>query len=144
MSEILHDVFIYSDATSVFDAVSQPEKINQWWTKKCSGAPQADSKYNFYFSDEYDWLGKVHSIDIGKHIHWLVTKADEDWTNTIFGFDLIPIEKNKTRVKFKHILWATSNDHFRQTSYCWAMLLSLLKNYLESGEVVPYEQRIFT
>ncbi len=144
MAEILHDVFIYSDARSIFEAVSQAEKINNWWTLKCSGSAQLATQYNFYFTDEYDWFGEVHSVEIGKHIHWLVTKADEDWTNTIFGFDLVALEENKTQVKFKHILWDSANDHFRRTSYCWAMLLSLLKDYVESGHVVPYEKRTFT
>ena len=34
------------------------------------------------------------------------------------------------------------NDHYKISSYCWAMYLRILKRYVESGEEVPYENRL--
>ena len=52
---ILHDVNIRADVTSVFESISEPKHLNNWWTKKCSGVAQKGSKYNLYFTDEFDW-----------------------------------------------------------------------------------------
>lgn len=144
MNEINHDVFIYADLPEIFEAISQPDKINQWWTKRCSGEVKLSATYNFYFSNEYNWFGNVHSLEEGKAISWIMTESDEDWNNTVFGFNLVAEEKGKTRVQFSHIGWNTSNEHFKQTSFCWAMYLYLLKKLIENQEVTLFEERIYT
>ena len=35
-----------------------------------------------------------------------------------------------------------ANAHYRTSAFCWAMYLRLLKKYVETGEVVPYERRL--
>jgi uncharacterized protein YndB with AHSA1/START domain len=144
MAEINHDVFIYANVQTIFNAISLPEKINLWWTKECSGIPRLGSVYNFYFSDEFNWFGTVHSFEANQEIRWIMTKSDDDWDNTIFGFKLISESKVKTRVKFSHHGWKTGNEHFRQTSFCWAMYLYLLKKFIENQEVTLFEDRIYT
>jgi hypothetical protein len=69
-----------------------------------------------------------------------MTDSDEDWDPTSFGFDLEPQEAG-TAVKFWHKGWPTLNHHFRRSSYCWAILLQGLKNYVEKGIIVPFEER---
>lgn len=69
-----------------------------------------------------------------------LTKSDADWNGTIFGFELEKIEQG-TYVRFSHRNWSNENDHFKFSSFCWAMLLNGLKNYLEKGIVVPFEER---
>ena len=56
---IYHDFVINATLKEVFDAVSQPEHLNNWWTLKCTGTPELDAEYNLYFAPEYDWYGKV-------------------------------------------------------------------------------------
>lgn len=144
MYTINHDVFIYADLPVIFEAISQPDKINQWWTNRCRGIPKIGETYNFYFTDEYDWLGKVHSIEYGKSIYWIMTESDEDWDKTIFGFNLVAVTKGKTRVQFSHIGWKATNEHYKQTSFCWAMYLYLLKKLIENQEVTLFKDRIYT
>ena len=69
-----------------------------------------------------------------------MTQADIDWDPTTFGFDLEE-ENSKTQVRFSHYNWPNCNDHFKIASYCWAVLLKGLKDYLERGDIVPFEKR---
>jgi len=46
-----------------------------------------------------------------------------------------------TIVDFYHKGWAEASDHFRISSYCWAMYLLCMKENLERGIVTPYEAR---
>jgi hypothetical protein len=69
-----------------------------------------------------------------------MTKSDLDWDETTFGFDLEETN-NGTLVKFSHMNWPNCNDHFRTASFCWAMLLNGLKNYIEKGIILPFEER---
>ncbi len=67
--------------------------------------------------------------------------GDVDWTGTRVGFNLAPTDA-MTRVRFYHTGWASINEHYRISSYCWAMYLRLLKRFVETGEIVPYDRRL--
>lgn len=69
-----------------------------------------------------------------------MTKSDKDWNPTTFGFDLESSDKG-TMVNFSHINWPEQNHHFKHSSFCWAILLNGLKNYLEKGVIIPFEER---
>ncbi|GAA4815747.1 SRPBCC domain-containing protein [Litoribaculum gwangyangense] len=137
---IYHNLIIEVSPEQVFVAVSQPRYLDNWWTLKSSGKPELHAEYNLNFSDTYDWYCKVSKIETNKSIHYKMLKSDDDWNPTTFGFDLESTQ-NGTMVKFSHINWPELNNHYKYSSFCWAMLLSGLKQYLEKGIIVPFNER---
>jgi len=136
---IYHDLVINAFQQEVFDAVSLPEHLNNWWTLKCTGSPEKGNEYNLYFAPGYDWLAEVVT-STSNSFHLKMTRAMPDWELTTFGFDL-ETESSSTRVKFSHRNWPKLNKEFRNSSYCWALLLNGLKNYVEKGAIVPFDER---
>lgn len=137
---IYFNFIINSDKESVYKAVSEPEYLEKWWPLKCSGIPKVGESYNFNFTDEYDWYAEVVSCLQNDHIHYKMTKSDVDWDPTTFGFKLKEKE-NGTCLNFFHEGWQECNNHFKHSSFCWAMLLKGLKDYLEKGIVIPFKDR---
>lgn len=137
---IYHNFWIEADAQKVYESITEPEHLVNWWPQKCTGKPELGSEYNFYFTDEYDWYGEVTMSKPGEAFHIKMTKSDKDWDPTSFGFDLKE-NAGKTTVSFWHMGWPECNDHFKISSYCWAILLQGLKNYIEKGIIVPFEER---
>ena len=137
---IFHDFEIQVAPTKVIEAVSKPEHLNNWWTLKCTGEPKIGSEYNLYFATEYDWLAQVIEYHPEACFHLKMTDANLGWETTSFGFDVETTEKGAL-VHFWHMGWQEANSHFKISSFCWAMLLNGLKNYLEKGVVVPFEER---
>ena len=137
---IYHDLEISATLTEVYQAVSKPEQLINWWPLKCSGIPKENEIYNFYFAPEYDWYGKVSKASENKAFYIKMTKSDADWDPTSFGFDLEP-SKDKVLIKFWHTGWNSCNAEFRGSSYCWALLLNGLRNYVEKGIIVPFNER---
>lgn len=137
---IYHDLVINASLAKVFKAVSIPEHLVNWWPLKCSGKPEIGEEYNFYFTPEYDWLGRVIEYSPNKAFHIKMIKSDPNWDSTSFGFDLKEIDVG-VQLNFRHIDWPKCNADFRGSSFCWAMLLNGLKNYVEKGIVVPFEER---
>ena len=45
-------------------------------------------------------------------------------------------------VRFSHSGWRSENEHYRLSSYCWAMYLRLMRRFAEAGEQVPYDHRM--
>lgn len=140
MNNIFHDFFIEASNEVVFKAITTPSELNNWWPLRSSGTPDLGSEYNFYFTPEYDWYGEVIKSEPGHAFHIKMTRADEDWRPTSFGFDLQE-SQGGTQVHFWHTGWPACNHHFRRSSYCWAILLKGLKDYVEKGVIVPFEER---
>ncbi len=69
-----------------------------------------------------------------------MTKSDNNWDPTSFGFDLKE-ESNGITLNFWHVNWPACNAEYRQSSYCWAILLHGLKNYVEKGTIIPFNER---
>ena len=140
MPDIYHDFAIAATVESVFQAVVTPDGLNAWWTRKAAGSPGMGEIYQFWFAPEYDWRGRVVAYQEHECIEWEIFNADEDWTGTRLGFQLIA-QDGYTQVRFHHTEWPALNDHFRRSSYCWAMYLRVLKAFVEDGKSVPYEKR---
>ena len=140
MFSIYHDLVIKVSKEKVFDAITNPTHLNNWWTLKSSGKPILNSEYNLNFTDEYNWFCKVSKVEKNKYFYLSMTVSSEDWQSTTFGFELKETQ-NGTLVKFSHLGWKKCNSEFRNSSFCWAILLNNLKRYLEKGDIIPFEER---
>ncbi len=131
MYNIYHNLIIDTPISKVFDFVTRPEYLNKWWTKKCSGQPQIDFEYMFWFAPEFDWRARVINLESDHLITYQFIRADDDWTDTMLTFKLDEIESDQTRLNLFHKNWVQENLHFGRTSYCWAQYLTVLKEHVE-------------
>ena len=141
MADIFHDFIIKAPATKVFAAVSTPQGLDQWWTKRSTGEPKEGSEYELWFGPQYDWRAKVTKCVKDSTFELQMVRADVDWMGTRIGFHLQE-KAGTTSAYFYHIGWPTQNEHWRISCYCWAMYLRILRRHVEHGEFVPYEQRL--
>lgn len=137
---IYHNFLIKSSAERVFKAFSEAKHLVNWWPQKCSGEVELGAVYRLFFTEEYDWLAKLIRNEPHKALYFKMLKSDEDWDPTTFGIDLEESEKG-TYVSFFHKGWLSQNDHFKHSSFSWALLLNGLKNYVEQGLIIPFENR---
>jgi hypothetical protein len=137
---IYHDLIIDAKVSKVFKSVTDPDHLVNWWPYKCTGLAAIGGSYNFYFSPEYDWFAEVIQLIPDTAFYVKMTKSDDDWNNTTFGFDIHEVDR-KVLLEFWHVGWPECNGHFRNSSFCWAILLNGLKNYIEKGIVVPFQDR---
>ena len=141
MADIFHDLRIAAPPSDVFRAVSTPGGLDAWWTKSSRGQPAEGQEYELWFGPDYDWRAQVTRCVPDSEFELEITRADQDWTGTRVGFHLSG-QDEVTLVRFHHTGWPTPNEHWRVSSYCWAMYLRVLRVHLERGDVVPYERRL--
>ena len=94
------------------------------------------------FGPDYEWVGRISCHERPRSFELEMVEAMPDWLGTRVRFDLDEADGWRTQVCFAHIGWAEATEHFRVSSYCWAMYLRLLRRAVEQGEMVPYEQRL--
>ena len=141
MVSIYHSFMIHASKSRVYEAISQPGELKQWWTLASEGIPEKGAVYTLDFGPGYTWEAVVERMDPDKQFELRMTKADDDWQGSIVGF-LLEQKDHYSKIDFYHTGWKEMNEHYKISSYCWAMYLRILKRYLEYGEVVPYEQRL--
>ncbi len=141
MPGILHDILIRATPEQVFNAITQPIEVDKWWSLECSGTPAMGEEYRLFFGEQWDWRARVSRYDPNRSFEWEITIALEDWVGTRVGFVLESTD-GSTKVRFHHCGWKEESEHFRISSYCWAMLLRLLKVYVETGAVMPHQERL--
>lgn len=142
MPDITHELTINAPPERVFQAISTPEGLNQWWTKESSGTPVSGAEYKLFFGPEYDWRARATRCIPPSCFELQITQAHPDWQGTRVGFGLRPEGSDSTRLIFSHSGWPEANEHWRVSCYCWAMYLRVMRRYLEHAEQVPYERRL--
>lgn len=141
MADIYHNFPINAPAEKVFLGISTSDGLDLWWSKASLGNPQLNAIYKLSFGPGYEWTAKVTKFEENKIFELAITESDKDWRGTKVGF-VLQSNNGKTNVEFYHTGWPHSNEHYKISSYCWAMYLRILKRNLEFGEKVPYEKRL--
>ncbi len=141
MADIFHSFPVNAAIEHVFNAVATPDGLNQWWTLRSSGEPTTESTYELYFAENYDWRATVVKAKPPFCLELEITSATPDWQGTRVIFDLKEND-DSTQVNFSHLGWPENNDHFRTSSFCWAMYLRIMKRHVEFGETVDYGIRL--
>ena len=132
MYTIHHDIEILASKEDIFQMVGTSEGLQQWWTEKSEGEAKLGEEIRLYFSDEFDWKAKIIQISINQSFVMQMIKSDRDWDGTILAFELLEQSPDKQILRFEHRNWSEVNDHFRRTSFCWALYFNDLKQKLES------------
>lgn len=141
MPDILHDLPIHGSLDAVFQGVSTPIGLDRWWTQTSTGETTIDALLTLNFGPGYEWHARVTACEPNTLFEIVLIQAMPDWVHTRVRFELAQ-RGDSIRLRFAHLGWAEDSDHFRTSSYCWAMYLRLLRRYIEFGEVVAYEDRL--
>ena len=141
MPDILQDFPIAAPPSRVFDAVSIPALLDEWWTIRSTGSPTLGATYELDFGPGYFWTAEVTRAEPGSAFELRLTSADAEWTGTTVGFELEPAGDG-TQLRFYHRGWPSASTHYRISNHCWAMYLRILRRHLEYGESVPYAERL--
>ena len=140
MADILHDLTISVPAEAVFDAVSTPAGLDTWWTWSCAGRPAEGETFVLSFAPECKWHARVTRHEPLRVFELKLTDAQDDWLGTRIRFE-VDAGGDGTTLHFGHLGWAESNTHFRQSNFCWALYLNVMRRHLESGIATPYDAR---
>lgn len=141
MADIFHYFPINASPEKVFENISTPKGIDNWWSLEAKGTTGLREVYEFFFGEDYHWAGVISKYNPCTEFELTMTKSDNDWDGSKVGFKLID-KITYTQVEFYHTGWPEANEHYRISNYCWAMYLRILKRFIEHDEFVPYELRL--
>ena len=112
MPDIFHDFPINVSPKKVFDAISTPQGLDSWWSKRSAGKAAEGQPFELWFGPEFDWRAMVTRCVPYKEFEFTIAMAHKDWIGTKVEF-LLADKKNGTQVRFYHAGWPELNEHYR-------------------------------
>jgi uncharacterized protein YndB with AHSA1/START domain len=136
--EINHQMGVKASPEDVFNALTEPKRLAQWWTSDTRGSgSKVGDTLEFWFGEECQKF-EVKALKPGKLVHWKAPKEDQDeWAGTEITFSLTT-DKVQTIVRFRHFGWKENTGFFASCSMKWATFLLSLKDLMEKGTGKPY------
>lgn len=141
MPDIFHHFPINAPSEKVFESISTPKGLDRWWSESARGKAAMGEKFHLSFGPGYNWSAVVTKFIYGKEFELTMLESDSDWEGSKVGFNLAEVN-GVTQVRFYHTGWKEANEHYKISTYCWAMYLRILKRNLEFGEEVAYKDRL--
>jgi uncharacterized protein YndB with AHSA1/START domain len=134
LAEILHQVFIKAAPEAVYDAIATEQGLSSWWTTDVHAETKVGSIAEFGFNNRATVFEmRVVALDPPHFIRWHCLAGHSEWANTDIVFSITP-HKGGALLRFAHRGWESSEGLLAQCSYDWAIYLSKLKSYVETGE----------
>ena len=104
MADIFHNFPIAATTAKVFEAISFPDGLDKWWTKRSAVNPFSGGIYTLDFGPGYIWKAIVTGFVKDKIFELKMTEADDDWLTTKIGFNLMD-SQGRTDINFYHTGW---------------------------------------
>jgi uncharacterized protein YndB with AHSA1/START domain len=144
---INHQVGIKATPEDIYKALTETEKLAQWWTidTRGSGTTVGDTLEFWFNKASFCQKFNVKELEPGKRVVWKSPKGQgaDQWEGTEVAFDLSTDEK-QTFIQFRHSGWRESTDFQGHCSMRWAVFLLSLKDVLERGKgrPIPYDLEV--
>jgi uncharacterized protein YndB with AHSA1/START domain len=137
MARIVFEIDIEAPASKVVEALDTEEGIAGWWTPSVTfpggvGSTLAPS----FAAAPVPFELRVDEVGDGQ-VRWAsVGDFPPHWAGTEVIWTLTPADGG-TRVHFSHEGWADDTGPFPSSALTWGMLMSSLKQYVETGTGAP-------
>ncbi|MGA7745622.1 MAG: SRPBCC domain-containing protein [Candidatus Aquilonibacter sp.] len=134
MADIMHLVKIAVPPERVYEALTTPEGIRNWWTRDADLDTVAGGTGTFRFHGGNDVTAvAVRELEPPLHVMWKTTSSFRpEWKGTTIVFDL-RVDAGGTVLSFAHRGFEAADERYAMTTTGWGKYLQNLKEYLETG-----------
>jgi len=158
MPNIRHELLISASIASVYDAITNQERLSQWWTPDTSASAVENTVARFAFGPEYYKEMQIEKLEPFNLVRWICKAGAKEWIGTTISFHLSSLEtetlslhaelndqvkqqengSNITLLAFCHDNWRGYTAMYAECNYTWGQFLRSLKLYCETGKGRPW------
>lgn len=139
MADIVNEFTVEAPSQRVWNALTLPAEIAQWWTNDLSVTPEVGCLAELRFRQgEFVIQFEVSELVPDQRVSWISRQGPPTghWIGTSVTWQLEPVY-NGTRVIFQHNGFAQADRRFEITRDWWEHFLASLQSYLETGTGAP-------
>jgi uncharacterized protein YndB with AHSA1/START domain len=140
MPDIMHLIKIKASRERVYQALTTPEDIRNWWTRDADLDSTIGGEGEFRFSSYGGTqVTKVRVVELASplRVAWKTTASFRlEWVDTTITFDLRQ-DSTGTAILFTHRGFQHADDIYALCTTGWGYYLVSLQQYLETGQGAP-------
>lgn len=144
MYEIRHRVGIKAARKDIYDALYQPGKLAGWWAAKAEGGDSSEpgSRIRLEFPGFPDHVWEIADSAAHERLHLKLIEGPGPWHGSELIFELTDTSE-QVFVTLTHVTTPdTPEDAFQYFCTKWPTFLVSLKDFLETGQGMPYPDDI--
>lgn len=142
MNGIRHRVGIKTSLRDAYEATYQPAKLQSWWAETATGSDTVGSNIELVFSGYPSHIWRIVELSSNELVHLRLLSGPEPWEGSEIRFEFTD-SIEQIFVTLIHTTGPDTRDDAIQY-FCtkWPMFLVSLKQYLETGQGMPYPNDI--
>ena len=140
MKTIHHVVDIDGPTDSVWSALTEGPRLASWWSTRVETAPAAlGVQTHWTFGGDFNPVMQVTEIVPRSALSWRCIGGHDNWQDNDFRFELVPLEPNRTRLRFwQEYATELSDDDYGIYNFNWGYYLESLRLLCPRGRGRPY------
>jgi uncharacterized protein YndB with AHSA1/START domain len=141
MRTIHHVVDIDARADATWSALTERDGLAGWWSTRLDAGPAAvDESIRFTFGGDFNPVMEITALDAEKELRWRCTGGHQNWQDNTFIFALVPLEDDRTRLRFtQDYAVELSDDDYGVYNFNWGYYLESLRLLCTTGTGKPYQ-----
>ena len=137
MADILHQVGIAATPEDIYEAITEADGLQSWWSQHSEIEPEEGSLASVsFYNKAVTFELRIRELT-PERVVWAVEGGPPDWADTVITWSLTP-KDGQTTVDFAHRGFASTDGNFANVNYNWGWYLTSLKFYLEQGKGMPH------
>lgn len=137
MAKVQHQIGVVGDINTIYRAMHEPERLDEWWATKTDGTPEAGEVLHLHFADVVTLSFKVVELQEDALIHLHCVSGPGPWQDCDLTISF-KTDENQVWVHLVHENDAASDEDFLYFSTKWPCYLLSLRDLIETGEGRPY------
>ena len=134
---IWHELFFDVAPPRLYQALTEPAQLAQWWTTQVGGVSALGQTLEFGFAG---LTQEMLVIGLSPHrlVRWRATDNGlEDWAGTTLEFAIFR-QHGQTYLHLRHAGWREEASMYAQCHTDWAFYLLSLREFVEKGQGRPF------
>lgn len=147
MSHYRRQMLLAATPAVVYQALSTPHGLRNWWTPVCEADTEVGGKASFRFDCTHKSM-RIERLEPGREVRWLCVQAHidaaavhkpDEWMGTQIVFRLSPQRGGThTQLDFEHIGLIPALECFEDCKRGWNQFLDSLQALVETGKGRPF------
>jgi uncharacterized protein YndB with AHSA1/START domain len=135
MADSLHEINIAASVRKVYDAWTTEQGLCAWWTAKAK-VSSTQGQINVFAFDggAVEFHFRIDEQTPERRVLWTGVSADkmpDEWVGTKIDVRLNELEGGRTRMRFAHRDWQSTDGAFAFCNSTWGELMHRLRDYCE-------------
>ena len=141
MKTIHHVLDIDAPVSSVWSALTEPDRLAGWWSTRLEmDGPRVGDQTKWTFAGDFNPVMETTEVDPPRRLVWRCVSGHEPWLDSMFRFELTILDDGRTHLRFwQDYAVELADDYYGVYNFNWGYYLESLRLLCVDGVGKPFK-----